>query len=233
MKIIFSLILSLVICAKVAAQPAIEEIVENHLETTGITNLEKELTGFAIEGTFQQNKMDLPIKIKAKKPGKLRMDMEFNKLNFVKISNGNKNWEYNPMSDSVITHEEKKPVFQDFVTRWMGLLFLYPKGKLKVEFMGEELVEDLSTYKLEVEHDGNVRICYLDKLSFLILRVDDDLEGQKVTYYRDYRKVGKYFVPFTMVGYEGGVPAISMRFSSVKFNPALSNDLFDKPQRIP
>ncbi|NJO90677.1 MAG: hypothetical protein HC831_18230, partial [Chloroflexia bacterium] len=41
--------------------------------------------------------------------------------------------------------------------------------------------------------------------------------------------VGKYFVPFDMVGYENGVPAISMKFSDVKLNPAISNNLFNKP----
>jgi outer membrane lipoprotein-sorting protein len=231
MKILLNLVLILFVCNQVSAQLTVDEIIENHLETAGISNLEKELTSFSIEGIFQQNKMDLPIKIQAKIPYKFRMDMEFNKLNFVKISNGNVNWEYNPMRDSVFTKEEKEPVVQDFIQRWTGGLYLYTNGKIKATLLGNSVVEDLDVYKIQFDFDDKTRVYYIDKLSYLILRIDDDLEEEKVTYYRDFRKVGKYFVPFDMVGYENGVPAISMKFSDVKLNPAISNNVFSKPNK--
>ena len=128
----------------------------------------------------------------------------------------------------MITEDEK--VVQDFIQRWTGGLHLFTEGKIKIEMLGAAKVEDLDAYKLEVGFGGKKRIYFIDKLSFLILRIDDDAEEQKVTYYRDYRKVGKYFVPFSMVSCESGVPAISMQFSDVKLNPVISDSVFKKPQ---
>ena len=196
MKTLLNLILLLAIFSDVTAQLTCQEIIENHLETAGISNLEKELTGFEIIGVFQQNKMDLPVKIRAKRPDKFRTDIEFNKLNFVKISNGNKSWEYNPMNDTVITRNEKEAKVKDFIQRWTGGLYLFKNGQINATLLGSAKIEDLDVYKLQFDFGEKKRIYYIDKLSYLILRIDDDTEEQKVTYYRDYRKVGKYFVSF-------------------------------------
>ncbi len=230
MKITINLVFALLFSIQASAQLTCDEIIENHLETAGIANLEKELTGFSIKGVFQQNKMDFPIKIYAKRPDKFRMDMEFNKLNFIKISNGKKNWEYNPMSDSVVTKEEKDAVVQDFIMRWTGGLYLYSKGGLKATLLGSSKIEDLDVYKLQIDFEGKTRVYYIDKLSYLVLRIDDDEKEERVTYYRDYRKVGKYFTPFNMITYEGGIPAISMKFDEVKLNPATPDAIFLKPK---
>ena len=230
MKRISNLFLVIFISVQAFSQLTCDEIIENHLETTGISNLEKELTGFSITGVLQQNKMGFPLKIYAKRPDKFRMDMEFNKINFIKISNGKKNWEYNPMIDSVITKEEKERKVQDFIIRWTAGLYHYPKGNMKATLLGSDKIEDLDVYKVQIDFEGKARIYYIDKLSYLVLRVDDDEEEKRFTYYRDFRKVGKYFIPFNMVTYEGGVPALSMKFSNVKLNPSTPDAVFDKPK---
>jgi len=212
------------------SQETCDEIIAKHLEITGTANIDKELKQFTIEGAFLQNKMNLPIKIQAKMPDKYRMDMVFNKLSFVKISNGNKNWEYNPMSDTIVTKYESEPVAKDFIQRWTGGLYLHTHKKIVASLIGTEIIEDIEAYKLKIEFKENTRIYFIDKLSYLILRIDDDTEEKKITYYRDYRKIGKYFVPFNMAGYENGVPAISMQFNDVKLNPAISDSVFSKPK---
>lgn len=208
-----------------------DEIIAKHLEITGLMNASNEIKYYSIEGEINQNKMKFPIKIQAKIPDKFRMDMMFNNLGFIKISNGNNTWEYNPMSDTLITKAGDGSEALDFIDRWTGGLSNYKGRGLKIRLIGEDKIEDIEVYKLEVVFSETARVYFIDKFSYLIHRIDDDANGNKITYYSDFRKTGNYMLPYRMDGFEKGVPSISMQFKTVQFNTEIVDSTFSKPSK--
>lgn len=211
------------------AQPTCKEVIDKHLEVTGLSGFMKNVKHYYIDGVFLQNKMNFPIKIQANLPDKYRMDLYFNNLDFIKISNGNTKWEYNPMQDTLLTKTTKENEAMEFASRWTGGLYQSDKEGVELLMMGVEKIEDIETYKIKVVVGEKLRVYFIDKLSYLILRIDDDLEEKKITYYSDYRKIGQYLFPFSLIGYEGGIPATSMKFSEVKINEKKPDSIFRKP----
>lgn len=211
------------------AQPTCQDVIEKHLEVTGLSGFMKDVKQYYINGVFLQNKMNLPIKIQANLPDKYRMDLYFNNLDFIKISNGNTKWEYNPMQDTLLTKTSNENEAIEFASRWTGGLYQSSEDGVKLSMLGITKIEDIETYKIKVVFGEKIRVYFIDKLSYLILRIDDDLDEKKVTYYSDYRKIGQYLFPFSLIGYEGGIPATSMKFSEVKINEKKPDSIFSKP----
>jgi len=214
------------------SQPSIDEIISKHLENTGFANFPSDLKAFKIEGEMIQNKLHFPLKIHGIVPDRLRMDIIYNEQNYIKISNGDISWDYNPMVDSVSSGMNQKKDAQNFIDRLTGGLYKYKSGLVTGRLLGLVSIDDVELYKVEILEDKHVQIYYIDRLSFLIIRIDDDVVENKITYYNDYRKIGNYYFPFSLSGFESGVQSIAMKFKSIIINPQIPMELFDKPERI-
>jgi hypothetical protein len=211
------------------SQMTVDSIIAKHLEVSGLANSSDDIKTFSLEGEMVQNKIHFPLKINGILPDKLRMDFTYNNQNYVKIYNGDYSWDYNPTNDSVSTNINKKEESANFIERLTGGLYKYKSGLIKARLMGLVSIDDVELYKLEILEGKNVQIIYIDKLSYLILRIDDDIIENKLTYYNDYRKIGNYYLPFSLTSFESGLIAISMQFKSIAINPEINNELFDRP----
>ncbi|RLD82703.1 MAG: hypothetical protein DRJ10_04780, partial [Bacteroidetes bacterium] len=89
------------------AQLTIDEIINKHLKIIGTLDDKRKITSFEIGGTFTQNKFQLPIKMWGIVPNHLRMNMVFNGIDFIKVSNGTIDWELNPMKDTLTIKDGK------------------------------------------------------------------------------------------------------------------------------
>jgi outer membrane lipoprotein-sorting protein len=229
-KILLACYLLIIVQFDISAQMSVDSIINNHLNTTGLRNFKAELNNFSIDGEILQNNMSFPIKIKGVVPEKFRMDMTFNKMDFTKTSNGKTKWEYNPMTDSLSTGIADKNEASEFIERWCGALYLYGEQNTSVKMKGIITIDDIDVYKIEFQSNEQSRVYYIDKYTYLIVRIDDDYVENKITYYSDYRKTGNYYLPYSITGYENGIPMMSMKFKEVKLNPGISADLFSKPK---
>jgi len=232
-KYIFKIFLFffIVIEGELLSQITVEQIITKHLQASGFENAQVDLQKFKIEGVLVQNKLFFPLVIQGVLPYKFRMDLTYNNQAYIKISNGNYSWDYNPELDSVISVLNQNQESQNFIDRLTGGLYNFKNGIIKAGFLGEVSIDGIELYKLEILIDKLVRIYYIDKLSFLIVRIDDDVKENKITYYNDYRKVGNYYIPFNLTGFEGGVSTIGMQFKTILLNPDIANELFDKPAK--
>jgi len=215
---------------KSKAQINIDSIVQNHLRVTGFSNSGEEIKDFLLEGKLMQNKIGFPITIKGIIPEKFRMDMVFKDKNFIKINNGTTIWEYNPFTDTTTTGKCSNSEAQAFLNRLCGSLTKYKYGTATLRFIETSTIDEIEAYKLEFKDNGQSQMYYIDKYSFFILRIDDDFVENKITYYSDYRKVGKYYIPFGLTGYENGMPVMSMKFTSIKINSGIPEADFTKPK---
>jgi outer membrane lipoprotein-sorting protein len=211
------------------AQANLDSIISMHLKVTGFENYIAEIKDFSIDGRLMQNNQAFPISIKAIMPGKYRIDMVFNQQKFSKISNGTTLWEYNPMIDSLKTGTCDKDEAQIFFERIVGSLYWYKKPGTMAKLMATTTIDDIEVYKIEFKHAGQSQVYYIDKYTYLIVRIDDDFVENKMTYYSDYRKTGKYFIPNSLTGYEHGLPIMGMKFNSVRINAGVNDSEFSKP----
>ena len=226
------LILLLLFNQNVFAQLTIDEIINKHLKVIGTYDDKRKIISFEIDGTFTQNKFVLPIKMWGIVPNHLRMNMVFNGIDFIKVSDGKIDWELNPMKDTLTIKDGKADGASDFCSRWTGGLHEYKRGVITGTLLGIENVEDIASYKLKMQKGDKSRIYYIDKLSYLLLRVDDEeKEVKKTTFYSDYRNVEGYLLAHRMEGFEFGKLAIIMEFESIKVNIPVDKELFNVPER--
>jgi len=225
------LIFTLLLNQNLLAQLTIDEIIDKNLAITGLLSENKAISSFEIGGKFTQNQFGFPIKMWVILPNHLRMNMVFNGVNFVKSSDGVTDWESSPMKDTIMVKKGKPGEANDFYSRWTGSLSWFKEGEITGELIGVETIEDVETYKLKIKKGDKTRIYYIDKLSFLLLRVDDDENAKKITYYSDYKKVGDYLLAHKMEGFESGKLAIIMEFESVKINTSVDMELFKVPEK--
>jgi outer membrane lipoprotein-sorting protein len=211
------------------AQVSIDSIIQNHLKVTGLANLTQEIKDFSMEGKLLKDNIGFPISIKGIVPEKYRMDMIFKQRDFIKISNGTTVWEHNPFTDTTTVGKCTNFEAQTFIDRLCGSLEKYKSGSISVRFIETTTIDDIEVYKLEFKDKGQSQIYFIDKYSYLILRIDDDIVENKMTYYSDYRKVGKYYLPFSLTGYENGMPVMSMKFDNIKINSGIPETVFSKP----
>jgi|GEM_PF-7131898 outer membrane lipoprotein-sorting protein len=234
-KRITYIVLILILLVQIAeiqifSQITVNQIIQKHFEVSGFDSIPYYLKTFQLEGEMVQDQKNFPLKIRGIWPDKLRMDLTYNNQNYIKISNGKVSWDYNPKIDSVSSQINEKPEALNFMDRLTGGLYNYKSGAIQASLMGMVSIDEVELYKVEVLIDKYVRIYYIDCLSFLIIRIDDDIKENKITYYSDYRKVGKYYFPFSISGFEAGRPAIAMQFKSIQINSELKEDLFYKPE---
>ncbi|OQX99371.1 MAG: hypothetical protein B6I20_10015 [Bacteroidetes bacterium 4572_117] len=228
---IIILALSLMINQYLLAQLTIDEIVSKHLDVVGFHSDEQSIKSVEIIGNFTQNNFKFPIKMWAIMPDHLHLNMVYNGLNFLKSSNGKTDWEYNPMKDTLQVKNGEPGEADDFYSRWTGGLTEFRNGKVTGKLLGIFTVEDIDTYKLKVQKADKTRIYYIDKLSYILIRVDDDEDAKKTTYYSDYKKVNSLLLPHKMEGFESGKLTILMEFDTIKVNIPINKDLFKVPTK--
>jgi hypothetical protein len=228
-NLLFIILIVLSFSSNIKAQLTIDSIIDNHLKVTGFLNFSKELKDFSLEGKLLQNNIGFPIKINGIVPGLLRMDMVFNQQTFIQISNGTNVWEYNPITDTTSARNCSNSEAQSFIDRLTGSLFRYKDGTATCRLIEATTLQDIEVYKLEFKYSGLSQVYFIDKYSYLILRIDDDFVENKITYYSDYKKVGNYYLPFSLTGYENGMPVMSMKFNSIKVDTGIPTTVFSKP----
>ncbi len=222
----------LLISQHVFAQLSIDEIIDKHLKVIGLQPSEQKISTFEISGNLIQNQFTSPIEMFGILPSYQRMNMFFNGIAFIKASDGKTDWELNPMKDTLIVKEGKQNQAANFYSRWTGGLTEYKEGKISGELLGVSNIEDIEAYKLKMKKGDKVRIYYIDKLSYLLLRVDDeDKDSQKTTYYSDYKSVDSYLLAHKLQGFEFGKLTMVMEFKTIRVNIPVEKDLFKVPEK--
>lgn len=225
------LALLLLFSPHISAQLTIDEIIDKNLEVTGL-NKETKINSFMIGGSLIQNQFTLPIEMLGILPDFQRMNMIFNGIAFIKSSDGRTDWELNPMKDTLIVKKGKPDEAKNFYSRWTGGLTEYKEGEISGELLGTDTIEDVAVYKLKMKKNDKVRIYYIDKLSYLLLRVDDDdPDVQKSTYYSDYKNVNGFLLAHKLNGFEFGKLVMTMIFNTVKVNTPIDKSLFNVPNK--
>jgi outer membrane lipoprotein-sorting protein len=194
------------------------------------------------EGTAADpaKQVQLPFVLEMKRPGKSRVEIEFQGKTAVQVYDGTKGWklrpflnrnEAEPFTADEAKSEAVRPGYVD------GPLVDYAAKGTKVAFEKVEAVEGHDAYKLKLTmKSGAVQHIWIDAHSFLDVKVEgaprrmDGRMRDVWVYQRDFRSVQGLMVPFLVETTVDGYPAThKMAIEKVTLNPKLDDALFNKP----
>jgi outer membrane lipoprotein-sorting protein len=182
----------------------------------------------------------LPFVLEMKRPGKNRVEIEFEKDKAVQVYDGTKGWKLRPFLGrrevEPFSADESKAASMD--SDLDGPLVDYAAKGTKVDLEGVEKVEGQDAYKLKLTmKDGHVRHLWVDTQTFLEVKIEGvprRMDGKMrpvEIYYRDYKNVNGLMVPFVIETTVQGVKqSHKMTIESVVVNPKMDNSLFATPK---
>ena len=193
---------------------------------------EKSIQSMELKGTFSTQKLNFPAAIYYRAPN-LRIEMAFQSLMFLQISNDSIRWEYNPMEEkNTITPITKTT--GDWTNGNSSFDFInydllnYQELKHKLKLRGKEKMDSLEVYVLEMSRPDNTKTKFmLDAKSGLIYKVED---SRGYRYFANYSNNNGYVFPRYVLE-SGNNREMEARFNQLTFNLTLPDSLFLIPER--
>ena len=203
--------------------------------------------------TRPAEEVQLPFLMELKRPGKMRMELQFNGQTAIQVYDGTNGWKLRPFLNRRVvepytTEEMKMSSLQADVD---GYLVDYEAKGTQIELVGMEKVEDRDTYKLKLTmKNGQAIHDWIDAQTFLEAKVEgrprrlDGVYHPVEVYYRDYRPVSGLQIPHiletkvlqvarTAQGFKDPlVPTEKIVIEKVVVNPKIDEKHFSKPEIV-
>jgi len=201
--------------------------------------------------TRPAEEVQLPFVMELKRPGKMRMELQFNGQTAIQVYDGANGWKLRPFLNRRVV----EPYTTEEMKIWSmradvdGYLVDYLAKGTQIELVGMEKVEDRDTYKLKLTmKNGQAIHDWIDAQTFLEAKVEgqprrlDGVSHPVEVYYRDYRPIGVLQIPHiletkvlqaarTAKGFKDPpVPAEKITIEKVVVNPKLDENHFSKPE---
>jgi hypothetical protein len=182
----------------------------------------------------------VPFLLDMKRPGKARVEIEFQGKTSIQVYDGKQGWMKRPFLNRDDWEPFSAEQTRSQVGSWDldGPLLDYAAKGTKVELEGREVVEGHDAYRLKsTKKDGTVRHVWIDAQSFLDVKVEGiprRMDGKMRTvwvYQRDFRSVDGLKMPFLLeTAVDGYRDTHKMVIEKVGLNPVLADSLFVPPK---
>jgi tetratricopeptide (TPR) repeat protein len=186
-----------------------------------------------LKGDITIQKLTFPISIYYKSPNLLRVEMEFQKLTFLQVSNDSLQWDFNPLLDkNVVKRIDKKKAGsknQNSSFDFMSLdLLNYKELNHQLKRIGKEKVDSVEVYVLELLKVDKQKVkFFIDAKTFLVYKIEDE-KGYR--YFSKYSNTDGYVFP-RYVFESNSKEKIEIQFSELNFNKTLPDTLFKIPHQ--
>ncbi len=209
------------------AQLSADAIIKKSLSATGFD--QHTIETFEISGYFKQAQISMKMQMFGVLPDLFKMQAEIENIKIIKANNENYSWEYNAQNDSVIFSEPETAKAENFYMHWTGGLNKYLDGEITAELMGVEKLQNIEVYKLKLKKKEKIKYYYIDKLSFLILKIEDIAKNES-NYYMDYKNNNGLLLAHQIDGYKGDILVMSIIIENLKINNPIDKKIFNAPQ---
>jgi hypothetical protein len=163
------------------------------------------------------------------------MEMEFQKLTFILMSNDSVKWEYNPLEDkNTVTPVDKN----EFTGNDKDNNFDYANKPLlqyrelghKLKLLGKTRLDSLEVFELElIKKEPRVKArYYIGTRDNLLYKIIDE-KGERI--FSQY-KIQQEFVFPLYIHDSGDDQPYEARFSNIEINLPLPDSLFEVPKRV-
>lgn len=204
-------------------QLSAEQIINKSIEISGFTKTSVksfEIMGlmYAYEDTFQ-------LDIHGILPNSFNISMKSKSIKMVKGNNEDFSWAYISLKDSITKYPQEKNMSEAFYIHWTGGLDKMTQNTTEIKNLGSSSLDKTAVYLLEITKNKNKYIYFIDKISFLVLKIYD-VKTDEEFYYIDYHKNGNLILPYRIEGYKKGKLEMTFVFKNMEINHPIDNQVF-------
>lgn len=217
-----------------APAQGVKEIVASYKTALGITTEQDAIKTVELEGVFIFQKLEIPAKLYMRAPNQMRLEMFFQNLKFLQISNDSLRYEYNPMEGSSSLVAIDKTEFGatnssssfDYVYRD---LLHYTDSSFQVLLLKGQKIDSIDCHVLQLKRPRSSQkstTLFINKKNSLLYKIEDE-KGYR--YFSNYVNQDGLVFPRFVIDSNKGQP-MEGHFNDFKFNTDLSDTLFIIPQ---
>ncbi len=216
-----------------------DEIVAKTLAAQGGVDKIKAIQSMKMTGTMTLPGIgDVPVVIQAKRPKKVRVDLEVQGTQNSQGYDGETGWLFLPIQGMKAAQPAPSDTMKDLDEQadMDGPLVDYKAKGNTVELVGKEAVQGTDTYKLKVTTKaGDVRYVYIDVASSLPLKSEskrtiNGAERATTTILGDYKTVAGVNMPHSIESSIEGVPVTQkVTIQQIDVNVPIDDALFKMP----
>jgi outer membrane lipoprotein-sorting protein len=226
--------------APASAAPTVDEIVARNLAARGGVEKLRALETVRFSGSLTQQGMEVPMTTWAKRPDKIRQELQLQNKRIVSAFDGTTAWVLDerrsprpqpitgPALEAVKGNADFDPVFLD-----------YQKKGTTISLVGTEDIDGQPAYHLKVtSKGGRAQDYYLDTKTALERRTVSTMEQDGLTArvtidFSDYRDVDGITMWFSSTQSLNGTVMRQMKLEQVEFNQPVDDALFRMPAAQP
>ncbi|MBL7857521.1 MAG: tetratricopeptide repeat protein [Cyclobacteriaceae bacterium] len=226
------LIIALVLLAPLSlAAQKVEQIVEAYRQKIQATINSTDVQNIYMEGDMCFNELCFPAKLYSQQPKAMRIELAFQNITFIQITNDSLTWEYNPLTK--VNKLERLKSGDTGKNKKDNNTFNYASNDLAnyktlgyhVKLLEKKKLDSLETFVVELVKSAKDKSkYYINTSSYLINKIEDK-EGS--WFFASYKKFDAIYFP--MLSQQQGSNDFIMKFKTVKLNQEFSDTLFTIP----
>ena len=214
----------------------LETVLKKHYDAMGQEKM-REIETIEMIGEMKVQEQVIPVRTVKKRPDKSRIETQVNGLTMVQAYDGKTVWTLTPYSEIAVAlpAEQAKQIIQQ--SDMDGPLVNYKAKGYTIEYLGEEIYQDIKCHKLKVSvpdgGDDDVYF-YLDADSYLlrfqhITTTDNGKAMTVVNELSGYENRSGINIPFLFTTRLNGVEQMVMTIKAVNFDIAITDAYFEMP----
>jgi hypothetical protein len=234
MKKIFFLLFAFIFL-KTNAQTA-DEIIQKYTSAMGGLDNFKKIKTAKLTGTVTAQGNELPITVQIINGRAMRTDVDVMGQTITNVYKDEKGWKINPYAGAPTATDVTGDELNEFKNQssLTSQLMDYKSRGYKVELSGQEEVNGVKAYKIQLTTENNkATTYYIDPASFLLIKTfgTRNMMGQDMqleTYYSDVKEFGNIKISLSRSVQSGGQTLQEVHFDKVELDVPVDEKIFNK-----
>ena len=231
--LLFGVLLLSVTSIAWAQELSLDEILKNHYEIMGI-NKQLKINTFISSGKMIQQGMEFPYTIYQKRPGLVRLEIDFQGQKIIQAVNEETAWYIHPLMGITDATDMPEDDVKEMRKRYgdiEGPLYNWKEKGHQLELIGTDEMEGTEVYKLKLTNaDETISEYFIDSESFVLLKSSDEgPQGKTENLYSNYQEKDG-FIYFGNIDINfSGMTVMTITIENIEFNADIDNSLFARP----
>ena len=214
----------------------LDQVLSAYYKANGIEKM-KEWQTITSSGKSIVGGQEFPFTMIMKRPGKMRVEAEIQKMKMIQSFDGEKGWSVMPWTGSTdaqeMTADEVKSLKHQSDPE--GALYNWKEKGSKVELLGKEDMEGTSVFKIKLTRaDGDVEDYYIDAESYVPLKMTTKTkiqgnETEAESYFSNYKDINGVLMASTITSKVKDQVVSQIVIDKVETNLPVDDSLFIKP----
>lgn len=228
-------VLVIFLSAEISFSQTEKSIVDNYRLALKQTLNDSIYQSTKLQGTMSMEKLSFPVVVYFRLPNTFRMEMQFQNLTFILMTNDSIKWEYNALEDkhsvTPVDEDESNKNGEDNNFDYANKTLLqYQELGYRLKLLGKVRLDSIEAYELELtKTKPRVKSrYYIGTRDNLLYKIIDE-KGERIF---SHYKIQQEFVFPLYIKDSGDDQPYEARFSNIEINLPLPDTLFEVPKHV-